>query len=46
MNVIADKRIKAAEVFDIPNKRETFISFSIDEPETALLWLRRKMDKL
>lgn len=46
MNVIADEKIKAAEVFDIPNNRETFISFSVDEPETALLWLRRKMDKL
>lgn len=46
MNVTADEKIKAAEVFDIPNNRETFISFSIDEPETALLWLRRKMDKL
>ena len=46
MNVIADEKIKAAEVFDIPNNRETFISFSVDEPETALLWLRRKIDKL
>ena len=46
MNVTTDEKIKAAEVFDIPNNRETFISFSIDEPETALLWLRRKMDKL
>ena len=46
MKVTEDEKIKAAEVFDIPNNRETFISFSIDEPETALLWLRRKMDKL
>lgn len=46
MNVTADEKIKAAEVFDIPNNRETFISFSVDEPETALLWLRWKIDKL
>ncbi|ONM20098.1 hypothetical protein ZEAMMB73_Zm00001d005074 [Zea mays] len=46
MDVTTDEKIKAAEVFDIPNNRETFINFSIDEPETALLWLRRKMDKI
>jgi hypothetical protein len=46
MNVTADEKIKAAEVFDIPNNTETFISFSIDELETTLLWLTRKMDKL
>jgi hypothetical protein len=46
MNVIADEKIKADEVFDIPNNREIFINFRVDEPETALLWLRRNMDKL
>jgi hypothetical protein len=46
MNVIEDQKIKAARVFDIPNNRETFISFSVDEPETILLWLIRMIDKL
>jgi hypothetical protein len=41
-----DEKIKADEVFDIPNNREIFINFRVDEPETALLWLRRNMDKL
>ena len=46
INMTTDEKIKAEEVFDIPNNIDTFISFSVDEPETALLWLRRKMDKL
>jgi hypothetical protein len=46
MDVTVDEKIKAAEVFNIPNNRETFICFNDDEPETSLLWLRGKMDKL
>jgi hypothetical protein len=46
INMTTDEKIKAEEVFDIPNNIDTFISFSVDEPETALLWLRWKMDKL
>jgi hypothetical protein len=46
MDVIVDEKIKAAEVFNIPNNREIFICFNDDEPETTLLWLRGKMGKL
>jgi hypothetical protein len=46
MDVIVDEKIKAAEVFNIPNNREIFICFNDDEPQTALLWLRGKMGKL
>lgn len=41
-----DEKVKASEVFMIPANRETFISFSEDDPEIALLWLRGKVDKL
>jgi uncharacterized protein (UPF0179 family) len=46
MDVTVDEKIKAAEMFTIPNNIETFICFNDDEPETALLWLRGKMGKL
>jgi hypothetical protein len=46
MDVIVDEKIKAAEMFTIPNNIETFICFNDDEPETTLLWLRGKMGKL
>jgi hypothetical protein len=46
MDITRDEKIKAAEVFNTPNYRETFICFNDDEPEVALLWLRGKMDKL
>ncbi|ONL98823.1 hypothetical protein ZEAMMB73_Zm00001d029477 [Zea mays] len=46
MDMTRDEKVKAAEVFNIPNYRETFICFNDDEPEVALLWLRGKMDKL
>jgi hypothetical protein len=46
MDVTVDEKIKAAEVFNIPNNRETFMCFNDDEPKTALLCLRGKMDKL
>jgi hypothetical protein len=44
MDVTVDEKIKAAEVFNIPNK--TFICFNDMSQETSLLWLRGKMDKL
>src|SRR6266498_4737236 len=46
MDVTRDEKVKASEVFIIPDNREIFISFSEDDPETALLSLRGKMDKL
>lgn len=46
MDITRDEKIKAAEVFNTPNYRETFICFNDDEPEVALLWPRGKMDKL
>ncbi len=46
MDVTRDEKVKASEVFIIPDNREIFISFNEDDPETALLWLRGKMDKL
>jgi hypothetical protein len=45
MDVTVDEKIKA-KVFNIPKNRETFICCNDDEPETSLLWLRGKMDKL
>jgi hypothetical protein len=46
MDVIVDEKMKAAEVFNIPNNRGTFICFNDDELEIALLWLRGKMGNL
>jgi hypothetical protein len=46
LDVTREEKIKAAEVFNVANNRETFICFNDDEPETALLWLRSKIDKL
>jgi len=46
MEVIATEKIKAADVFSIPNNRETFISFCEDEPEIVVLWLRGKIGEL
>jgi hypothetical protein len=37
MDITRDEKIKAAEVFNTPNYRETFICFNDDEPEVALL---------
>jgi hypothetical protein len=42
MDITRDEKIKAAEVFNTPNYRETFICFNDDEPEVALLWLRAR----
>jgi hypothetical protein len=42
MDITIDEKIKAAEVFNTPNYRETFICFNDDEPEVALLWLRAR----
>jgi hypothetical protein len=41
-----DEKAAAADVFKDPNNREIFISSKEDDPQVALVWLRKAVAKL